>query len=307
MSKNCVYKNSKFPYAKPLCAIKKMELQKFNIYKYLKEKEEHSFQKPYFLADQKTFEETKIKFPFRTYTYSISLIYKGDQKVFKIGSRDYLTQSNNLITIGSEIVCDWSKNDNSSHDTIFFSEDLFQEHINLSFLECLSCFKLGGKHVITITDSTLEKFHFLFQALKLLINDQKVVTGIIYSMIMLVRQSHSIDFSSNKKSLKNETLILNFKKLVSKNFIKHKEISYYANELNISSKYLSQILLGYTGKTGKKLISEYIILESKSLLRQTNMSIKEISYQLGFQDASYFSKFFKKNEGNSPYKYRNSQ
>jgi AraC-like DNA-binding protein len=81
-------------------------------------------------------------------------------------------------------------------------------------------------------------------------------------------------------------------------------VNYYAGQLNITPKYLSEILLKQTGKAAKKWIEEHICMEAKSLLRQTAMSVQEICYWLGYEDTSYFTKTFKKWEGMTPLAYR---
>ena len=62
----------------------------------------------------------------------------------------------------------------------------------------------------------------------------------------------------------------------SKNFLEKKDVAFYARELNITPKYLSETLMAETGKSAKAIIDEHIFLEAKSLLRQTSMTVQEI-------------------------------
>ncbi len=84
---------------------------------------------------------------------------------------------------------------------------------------------------------------------------------------------------------------------------KHK-VSEYADLLNIGSKSLSNLFLNYHNKSPLKVIGERIILEAQRLLQYSNKSTKEIAFELGFEEASHFSKFFKKNTGLSPKSYK---
>jgi len=59
-----------------------------------------------------------------------------------------------------------------------------------------------------------------------------------------------------------------------------------------------------TRKTAKRIITEYLILESKSLLNQSTKTINDIAFQLGFNDTSNFIAFFKKNTSSTPSQYR---
>jgi AraC-like DNA-binding protein len=104
----------------------------------------------------------------------------------------------------------------------------------------------------------------------------------------------------NTQSLESGRMILKqFKSLVEKQFSKWHKVNEYANSLNISPDYLNNIIKATIGKTAKEFIQQRINLEAKRLGVHTQLSNKEISFQLGFEDPSHFSKFFKNNEGQS--------
>jgi AraC-like DNA-binding protein len=77
-----------------------------------------------------------------------------------------------------------------------------------------------------------------------------------------------------------------------------------ASKLNVSPRYLSDLLKQETGKTAIDLIHLSLISEAKNLLKAKNLSVSEIGYALGFENSSYFSKLFKKEVGVSPTKFR---
>ena len=77
-----------------------------------------------------------------------------------------------------------------------------------------------------------------------------------------------------------------------------------AERLNLSPRYLSDVLKQETGKTALELIHLYIIDEAKNLLKEGRMNIAEISYSLGFENPTYFSRLFKKEAGVSPVYFR---
>jgi len=82
-------------------------------------------------------------------------------------------------------------------------------------------------------------------------------------------------------------------------------VSDFASELNLSSKYLSDLLKQETGKTALDLIHLYVISEAKNLLVEGGKSVSEIAYQLGFENPPYFSRLFKKEVGISPKDFKN--
>ncbi len=67
---------------------------------------------------------------------------------------------------------------------------------------------------------------------------------------------------------------------------------FYARRLNITPKYLSTVSKDVSGKTAARWIDEAVILEAKSLLRYSGMSIQEIAYHLNFSTQSFFGKYF---------------
>jgi len=81
-------------------------------------------------------------------------------------------------------------------------------------------------------------------------------------------------------------------------------VNYMAEMLNVSSRYLSDLLKQETGKTALELIHLYLISEAKNLLTEGKMNISEISFSLGFENLTYFSRLFKKEVGISPNKFR---
>jgi len=99
-------------------------------------------------------------------------------------------------------------------------------------------------------------------------------------------------------------ILQSLKKAIEKDFKKKHSASEYAESLNISAKALAKITKNYFNKTITELISERIIIEAKRELYLTKKTIKEIAYELGYDDEHYFSRFFKTNADVSPQLYR---
>jgi AraC-like DNA-binding protein len=91
--------------------------------------------------------------------------------------------------------------------------------------------------------------------------------------------------------------VYEFLMLLEGNYLQVRNIDFYAGKLDISSKRLNQILKEKLGKTGTQIIHDRIILEAKRLIIHSEHTIKEIAYELGFSDRPYFSRFFKKQTG----------
>lgn len=93
-------------------------------------------------------------------------------------------------------------------------------------------------------------------------------------------------------------------KLVERHFAQEKEVLFYARKVSLSSRRLNEISVSTTGKTVKQLIIGRLITEAKRLIYIENLSLKEIAYQLGYNDPAYFSRIFKKKTGLTPEEFR---
>ncbi|MFA5833647.1 MAG: helix-turn-helix domain-containing protein [Bacteroidota bacterium] len=96
------------------------------------------------------------------------------------------------------------------------------------------------------------------------------------------------------------TIVREFNFLVEHHFRKQHTVQFYADQLAKSSKTLSNLFKLYNDKSPLQVIHHRIALEAKRLINYTDKSIKEIAYDLGFEDAAHFSRFFKKQTGLNP-------
>lgn len=284
----------------------KFNLKSFNLYEYLKHQNADSFNIPFFLADRHTYKNAHVNFPFRTFAYGLGLTYTGKGDTFKIGSTDYTLKARCLTTVGPGMVCQWAGNYTAEHDTIYFTEELLEGIQANSFLHSLPFFFHGGDHVICLTDEQTKKMKSVFELLKVLKDNKETVPGIVHALLMLANSYHSIqnDTPKNANVSRREKITHEFRRLVAQHFSKNKEVAYYADHLNITPKYLSEVLQVELGKSAKNFIDEFVMMEAKSLLKQTTMSVQEICYWIGYEDASHFAKSFKKLTKYTPSEYR---
>jgi AraC-like DNA-binding protein len=99
-------------------------------------------------------------------------------------------------------------------------------------------------------------------------------------------------------------IIRKYNLLVENHYKKEHSVKFYADQVNRSPKTLSNLFAIYNEKSPLTVIQERIVLEAKRLLLFTDKSAKEIAFELGFEDAAYFSNFFKKNTETSPSDFR---
>lgn len=106
------------------------------------------------------------------------------------------------------------------------------------------------------------------------------------------------------KSYRVRELFNRFMMLLEKDYKISRDVNYYAEKLNISSKYLTNIVSQVTGHTPKTIIDQYVILQLKMHLKRTTQSIKEMAWEFHFADVSFFCRYFKKHTGLTPQQIR---
>jgi AraC family transcriptional activator of pobA len=101
-------------------------------------------------------------------------------------------------------------------------------------------------------------------------------------------------------------LLKKFKALIAENFVDAHEVADYAAMLNLSAGHFSEQIKEQSGKTAIEHIHDRLLLEAKRLLFHTEYPVKEIAYRLGFEEASYFNRFFKRLANTTPLGYRST-
>ena len=106
------------------------------------------------------------------------------------------------------------------------------------------------------------------------------------------------------KSYRVRELFNRFMMLLERDYKISRDVNYYAAQMNISSKYLTNIVSLVTGHTPKTIIDQYVILQLKLHLKRTTQSIKEMAWEFHFADVSFFCRYFKKHTGLTPQQIR---
>ena len=139
-----------------------------------------------------------------------------------------------------------------------------------------------------------------------------IIVSHLDSMLKYAQRFYKRQFI-NRKQLTGSTLT-KFNALLAANFEERKTkniglptVSLMAEKLHISPRYLTDLLKQETGKTALELIHLFLIGEAKNLLTEGELNISEVSYLLGFENTTYFSRLFKKEVGSTPNEFRVSR
>lgn len=126
----------------------------------------------------------------------------------------------------------------------------------------------------------------------------------IYEMYNLTYKLISTQVNSTPKDTKSY-IFDSFRELCNDFHTKHRDINFYADKLNISSRYLHKISKETVRSTPKEIIDFYVSGTAKRLLLSSDLTTQQITYKLNFPDQATFGQFFKRNVGMSPSEFRN--
>ena len=165
--------------------------------------------------------------------------------------------------------------------------------------------------VVPLTNKEIQVFTNYFETIREKMADtshhyrspliKALLLAMFYDMSNVI---YRVERQGNRKHTRAEAIFANFIHLLEQNFRTQRRVSWYAEQLCITPKYLSEIVKKISLRTPNEWIDSYVILEARVLLKNTTKSIKEITDELNFPNQSFLGKYFKEHVGVSPSEYR---
>lgn len=245
--------------------------------------------------------------PYRRGFYQLTLIQNFGESTMTINNHNFSNHKDILYFVGPEHVLSWYRDKTVTGYLIYFKSS-FLELSNAALEEKLTYFNPYRKNLIELENNDLHVFRNYFEHIFKEQNECKakyrrqILNAQLFTILYKCQQIYedNIEIKENNE----KSIVTLFKKYVDNNYIQIKTINEYADLMNLSSNYLSQIIKNETGKNAKRIIDERVILESKNMLIHTNMTSAQIAYHLGFSEPTHFSRFFKKIEGITPKQFK---
>jgi len=172
--------------------------------------------------------------------------------------------------------------------------------------------KASSKNYCKLEEASFVRLQtILAQVFREYTNQESGYTDIIKAsleifFIEFVRQSTNPNSASTNAGSYTQDRFEEFLACLDINIITDKQVSQYTNRMNLSTYQLNEITKAAVGKTPSELINDQIILEAKRYLLATPNQVKDIADHLGYEDVSYFIRFFKKHTGFSPEAFRHN-
>ncbi|MBO3270246.1 AraC family transcriptional regulator [Hymenobacter defluvii] len=130
-----------------------------------------------------------------------------------------------------------------------------------------------------------------------------VLLAYLHVLLVYLSRLYTEQYCTSEKA-DEAALLSKFRTKIDASYSRHHDVATYADMLHLSAGHLSEVVKAQSGKSAIAHIHERLVVEAKRLLFHTEYTSKEIAFQLGFEDASYFNRFFKRLTQQTPLHYR---
>ncbi|MCC9043403.1 helix-turn-helix domain-containing protein [Myroides sp. M-43] len=275
-------------------------------------KEGAGYMEVFSLADLKKRGDLFLGSRTRKRFYSMVLVTKGEV-IETIGHKEY--------KFGEQMM--YFVSDNQLHQIKTWTEDL--EGIMCLFdsdyfllcikhqikLNSIPFFQMDKAPYVQLGEREVEMMSHLFwklnqeQCQKETFNDDLLVRMFLNIILIEAERIYNKQVTATPFVLsRQEQLVAKYQLLVTQRAIELKQVSQYAELLNVHPHYLNDLVKEISNQPASYFIHKYLIEESKSRLIQTNATVSQIALDLNFKEESYFGRFFKKKTGLTPIQYR---
>ncbi len=137
--------------------------------------------------------------------------------------------------------------------------------------------------------------------------DTRMARGILNNLLYTTTRMYArLKLGTGRIRSRGEEICHRLVQLVFEHYTHERRAQYYADLMGITLQHLSTTVKQVTGRGVLDIIAHVVLVDVKTKLKSTNMTIQEIAYSLGFPNASFFGKYFKRHVGMTPQEYRNS-
>ena len=254
------------------------------------------------------------RYPIRFDGLYIGLREKGKAR-FSINLKEFEVDNNDLVICSPDdlVQATLFEDVHLVQSMVISSHFLKEMYISLnSFMPFFAARK--DQPVFHLTDDEIKEIKSFFISIKDAVesNDyfriditKRLLAAYLYKLgSILYRHLPELQAEAAKPLKREEILFKEFIRLVSEHHRKERRVDFYAERLFLSPKHFSTVIKKVSGKTAGQWIDEYVILEAKTLLKYSAMSIQEISYYMNFPNPSFFGKYFRHHTGMSPSEYK---
>ena len=253
--------------------------------------------------------------PVKLMFVSLIICRKGKMRI-RVNLKEMTVEPNDvlLVTPGSivdMVICEGE----CRMAVIHIDNDKVSHQPNVKILLQLRSIIKNESFVTRFSEAAIVQFVEAYKMVRWVIDDgslrfkDEAIEGSFQVMAAYWMNEIAVQSESAKPTVlsRNEQLFQTFIRLVQKNYMVHREVSFYADQICITAKYLGVVVAQVSGRRPLDWIRDYVILDAKAMLLSREYSIQQISQLLNFPNPSFFSKYFREAVGYSPSKYLNKE
>jgi AraC-like DNA-binding protein len=246
--------------------------------------------------------------PFRVSDFLILFVKKGSGKRH-ISHYTFDITDNSLVVVPKHIIHAASYKSKPTGYLLAFSPDfLLDQSFPYKLLNTKRVLKPSLKPFMVLNNEQANEITAIFEKIIEECNsgfeEKKQMVALKLLELLLVCDRFFLEQDECDCTLEYSDTMETFNELIEENFRNHRDVQFYADAMHTHPNNLNHVVKKATGLTAKQTITNRLIIETKYLLASTNLTIKEIAYDLGFEDPNYFISFFKREEKATPAQYR---
>ena len=249
-------------------------------------------------------------------SFTVAVFCLAGRMRFQINLQDFELRANDILIVLEGAIGEYrGMSDDTRIAVIAFASEYFQTALQTDATMSLQR-RLYASPICHLTSAAMEETMAIYHLMKAKIaeTDNPFRKGALlgytqvltYNAYKYLLAADSGDGKLKEKSGRQQELYTQFIEEVRQSYTKERSISYYADRLCVTPKYLSQIVRKVSGRFAGDWITDYVILEAKALLKSRKYTIQQIADRLNFANQSFFGKYFKQHTGLSPMRYRRS-
>ncbi len=251
-------------------------------------------------------------YPFKPMKNLIALCNSGSLTI-KIGDNETIIKANDVLFCPPNTYIErFEHTSNFECKVLCLSDHVIQGLLHEKISTWNSAVYVNHLNVIAMSEICRVEFGLYYGLLKSKIqnrhtNSMEVIQCIVKALLLelcTILEKSPIGVVDEMRQSQGKTIFNRFLKMVANNEVKRQPITHYASELAITPKYLTMLCLKYSNKTASDWIVQYTIEDIRFYLKNSNLSIKEISAKLGFANMSHFGSYVRKHLGESPSNFR---
>lgn len=240
-----------------------------------------------------------------------AIIMLAGEATVQINTKSYTIKPNMILFFSPDSVIRTERASASAAGYFLAYSKGFINRVQVGLSTSLPVFMHYRKSpILKINEEDVHEVLATFRLMKLLLRSDKklyrneIIESLFKTAFYIISEVSNREKEQLPKQGRCEVIFDEFMNLLEEHCRRERNVSFYAEQLNITPKYFSSAIKQVSGKTAARWIDDAVIMEAKNMLKFSGMSIQEIAYRLNFSTQSFFGKYFKQHTGVSPSCYK---